>query len=42
MASRQEAMAGAGPAGIAHAFAPMSATRLLVFGGVALVLAGLL
>lgn len=42
MASRQEAMAGAGPAGIAQAFAPMSATRLLVFGGVALVLAGLI
>ena len=35
-------MAGAAPAGVARTFAPMSATRLLVFGGIALITVGLI
>ena len=42
MASRQETMAGAAPASVARTFAPMSATRLLVFGGIALITVGLI
>ncbi|HXE89977.1 MAG TPA: hypothetical protein VNK82_03340 [Terriglobales bacterium] len=42
MASRQEAMAGTVPVGVAQAFVPMSAARLLVFGGIGLILAGLI